>query len=112
MKNFILKNTPVYVQNFTISLYNSWLYRKRHGGLYRHYRNYYAKFDNAPKEVIDSEKDKRLVETLRHALTNSSHYRRVGGDALENFPILEKVTLLKQLDEISTISEENAEVSL
>src|SRR5690554_830619 len=112
MKTFILKHTPVFVQNFTITLYNTWLYRKRHGGLYRHYRNYFEKFDNAPREVIDSEKNKRLAATLRHALKNSGYYRRVGGDALENFPILDKVTLLKQLDEISTISEENAEVSL
>lgn len=112
MKNFILKYTPVFVQNLTISLYNSWLYKKRHGGLYGNYRNYFAKFDNVPKQAIDSERNRRLSESLRHALTNSSHYRRVGGDFLEDFPILEKVTLLNHLDEISTISEKNAEVSL
>ncbi|MCK9246992.1 MAG: hypothetical protein M0P11_08595 [Anaerolineaceae bacterium] len=112
MKTFILKNTPVFVQNFTISLYNSWLYRKRHGGLYQHYRSYFEKFDNAPSEVVDSEQNRRLVETLCHALTNSSYYSRVGGIALENFPALEKVTLINHLDEISTVAEENAEVSL
>src|SRR5690554_5445668 len=112
MKTFILKHTPVFVQNFAISLYNSWLYRKRHTGLYQDYRNYFATFENASREVIDAEQNRRLVEILRHALTNSAHYRRVGGSALETFPVLEKVTLLNQLDDISTVVEENAEVSL
>src|SRR5690554_2128343 len=112
MKTFILKQTPVFVQNLSISLYNSWLYRKRHTGLYQHYRSYFATFDKASREVIDEEQNRRLVETLRHALANSAHYRRVGGRELEAFPVLEKVTLLNHLDEISTVAEENAEVSL
>lgn len=112
MKNFILKHTPIFFQNVTISLYNSWLYKKRHGGLYRQYRNYFAKFDNARQEAVRTEQAKRLSETLHHALANSRYYQRVGGDSLESFPILEKITLLQQLDEISTVSEKSAEVSL
>src|SRR5690554_7011487 len=112
MKTFILKYTPVFIQNFLISLYNAWLYRKRRTGLYQHYRNYFASFDNALSEVVDSERSERLSATLDHALTHSKHYQRVGGNSLETFPVLEKVTLLHNLAEISTVSESNAEVSL
>lgn len=112
MKKFILKHTPVLVQNFAISLYNTFLYRKRHGGRYQYYREYFADFDDASRERIEAEQEKRLQETLQHAVAKSSYYGSLKARKLEEFPVLEKLTLLNQLHEISTIPEREAEVSL
>src|SRR5690554_5748885 len=112
MKKFILKHTPVLIQNLAISLYNTFLYRKRHGGRYQYYREYFADFDDASRERIEAEQEKRLEETLQHAVAKSSYYGRLKARKLEEFPVLEKLTLLNQLHEISTIPEREAEVSL
>ena len=112
MKLFILRYTPVFVQNLAISLYNTWLYRKRHGGRYKYYREYFAGFDDASRKRIETEQGKRLEETLHYAVAESSYYGNFKARTLEEFPVLEKLTLLNQLYEISTIPEREAEVSL
>lgn len=112
MKLFILKHTPVFVQNLAISLYNTFLYRKRHGGRYKYYREYFAGFDDASRKRIETEQGKRVEETLQHAVAESSYYGSLKARKLEEFPVLEKLTLLNQLHEISTIPEREAEVSL
>lgn len=53
MKKFILKHTPVLVQNVAISLYNTFLYRKRHRGSYQYYREYFAGFEDATIKGAD-----------------------------------------------------------
>jgi phenylacetate-CoA ligase len=112
MKKLILHYTPVSFQNLAISLYNTWLYRKRHGGMYPFYRQYFKHFDNAPLDEIESEHRKRLVSFLANARANSQYYHEIGGETLADFPILEKETLLAHLQRISTISENKAQVSL
>lgn len=112
MKKFILQKTPVFVQNLAISLYNTWLYRKRHSGAYRNYRRYYAHFDKADEREVDAERSRRLKSFMTHAANNSEYYRNHLKGHLNASPILEKETLLTHLTEIATVSERNAEVSL
>lgn len=112
MKIFILKHTPVFIQNLAISLYNTLLYRKRHSGRYRYYREYFSVFDHASGERLETEQAKRLQETLEHAVAESTYYGSLKHRKLEEFPVLEKAILLNQLHEISTTPERDAEVSL
>jgi len=112
MKKFILRNAPVFLQNAAITIYNCWLYRKRHGGAYAEYVDYYRRFDSASAQEVDAERDVRAEALVRHANANSSWYARFGSKKISDFPVLEKEELLENLGEISTIEEKSAEVSL
>jgi phenylacetate-CoA ligase len=112
MKKLVLKNTPVFVQNIAISLYNTWLYKNRNGGLYRYYRDYFSRFEGAPADEISVEHQRRLDLFLKNSTKNSDYYASVRGSTLGDFPVLEKATLLAALKSISTIPEKNAEISL
>lgn len=112
MKKWILDNMPVWMQNLAISLYNSWLYQKRHGGMYGDYRAYFQKFELATKGEVVVEKERRLTALLAHAVQHSDYYRKIDGASLQDYPVLEKEELLTRLNEISTIPENEAEVSL
>ena len=112
MKKFILKAAPFFVQNLAISIYNTWLYRKRRGGAYSSYREYFEYFDLASREELEKEKSRRLSLALAHAVEKSDYYKNFGFDDLHKFPVLDKETLLTRLDEISTVPESKAEISL
>jgi len=112
MKNLILKFAPVFFQNLAITLFNSYQYMIRRSGRYRNYRNYFSYFDDKDAEVILGEQSRRLAEFLEYAKKNSKYYSKICGSELSDFPILEKVTLLEKLDEISTVEESNSIVSL
>src|SRR5690554_5952149 len=103
---------PVWLQNLAISFYNTWLYKKRHGGTYRFYRDYYQKFELASEEEVAGERERRLNDFLSGAVLGSSYYGGFGMGELYRFPVLEKRTLLTRLNEIATVPESNAEVSL
>jgi len=112
VKKWILDNMPVWVQNLAISLYNSWLYKKRRGGMYSDYKAYFQKFELATDGEVGIEKERRLTALLTHAVQRSEYYWNIGGTSLQDYPVLEKDTLLTRLSDISTIPENQAEVSL
>src|SRR5690554_1057950 len=112
MKSWILRKTPVWLQNLAISIYNSFLYRKRQGEKYRIYRNYFQHYETASIQDVHFEQEWRLGQFLSTACRQSAYYRRIGASTLSEFPVLEKATLLDKLDTISTIKEMDAEVSL
>ena len=112
MKNIIFKYAPVFFQNLAISIYNTLQYKKRHGGKYNYYRDYFNFFDKKSKSEIELEVSRRLCEFLTFAKSNSRYYSGLGVCKLNDFPVLEKKTLLSQLGEISTLKEKDAIVSL
>lgn len=112
MKSLILQTAPVWFQNLAVSIYNTLLYKKRHGGKYSYYRNYFKNYEYANIRDLKSEQSRRLNQLLSVARSKSRFYRVISGSALSSFPVLEKFTLLDKLSEISTIDEKDAEVSL
>lgn len=112
MKKFILSYMPVWFQSFSISIYNSMLYKKRRAGWYSERRKYYERFDAASSCEVYQEHEVRLKSFLEHAVKNSKYYQAFNPSSLQDFPVLEKQTLLSRLDDISTIPESKAEVSL
>lgn len=103
---------PVWVQNLAITFYNTWLYKKRHRGAYKIYREYYRNSDFAGEVELAQEKDRRLAECIASAVQHSKYYSRTGLVPLDQFPVLEKETLLSRLLEIATVDESTGEVSL
>lgn len=112
MKDFVLKHGPVWSQNVAISVYNTWLYRRRHGGAYNSYREYFARWENASLDELEREQQRRLAEFLSYACRESAWYKRIGAGELHDYPVLEKEDLIRSLRRISTIPERAGEVSL
>lgn len=112
VKKFLLQYAPPWIQDIAITIYNTWQYRRRHGGSYTRYRQYFSRYENAEKERVVAEHRRKLRKFLNHAVKNSSWYASVKWADLEDFPILEKGTLLSDLDKIATVHSRDAVVSL
>lgn len=107
-----MKYAPIWLQNLLVRLYNTWLYKKRRAGGYRCYREYYAKYNFASCFDVEQERSRRLSEFVAHSLSCSKYYIGLGIKRFSDFPVLEKKTLLDRLEDIATITEKEAEVSL
>lgn len=111
------KKTPFLVQNIAISLVTTNLYRVRHGGLYKHYREYYDTWESASKADIDAESKKRLEDFLSHAKNNSAWYKQKiksvadSTKQLKNLPILEKRDIIDNLSSIKTLDDNDGLVN-
>lgn len=75
-------------------------------------RRYFAKWEGASSYELDVEGQRRLSEFLAYACANSDWYRNRAGDALVEFPPLEKDSLIRELTLIRTIEEGKGVISL
>lgn len=113
MKIILFNCIPLFVQNVLISIYNSYLYKVRHGGKYREYREYYQKVLKLSENEIKLEQEKRLYAFLKSATSNSGWYSKFSNfKTLNDFPVLNKSDLINNLSDISTVNEKDAIVSL
>lgn len=114
----VFRFTPHSLQDVAVSLVNSNLYRVRHSGQYKKYINYYKKWDKASPKDLKDEELKRLNSFLRYAKGNSVWYKdKISEEAitsgdLSSLPILEKIEIINNLDQIKTLNEKNGLVSL
>lgn len=111
IKNYILKHSPIFIQNFFISLYNTYLYYIRHKGKYSFYRKYYEYYDIASYNEVLEEQSRRQKHFLNHTTKSSKWYSKFEGQSLKAFPILNKHDLVNNLSDITTITEDKAVVS-
>ncbi len=118
MKNKIFQVIPIRLQNIAISLFNSNLYRVRHGGKYKEYIKYYQKWDSASYDVLKIEENKNLKLFLQYVKNNSFWYEdKISDEAIRSgslscIPILEKTEIITSLNQIKTINEKDGLVSL
>ncbi len=112
--NFLFfKYAPILFQNLLISIYNSYQYKVRHAGKYSFYRIYYRGFLNKTLTEVEAEHKRRLTELLNKSINSSKWYSAYKNyKTLTDFPILNKEDLINNLDNIATISEKIAVVSL
>lgn len=117
LKELIFKTTPFPIQNIAVSLVTTNLYRVRHGGLYKHYLEYYDTWENASKAEIDAESKKRLKDFLNHAKHNSEWYKQKiksvaeSTEQLTTLPVLEKRDIIDNLSSIKTLDEKDGLVN-
>ena len=110
--NFIFNYMPFFIQNLLISLYNNYLYKIRHGGKYKELFSYHFERLNS-KSSNTNEVDMKLMEFLHFSVGNSNWYKEYSDfTSLNDFPILNKSDLVKNLAEIQTLKECNGIVSL
>lgn len=105
MKKAVLKYAPAQLQDFAIGVFNTRQYRRRHGGRYRFWRDYFASWEGASREALEAEQARRLGEFLEQVTTYSEWYQPWRGRVLAEFPLLEKRHVLSSLDELATVSE-------
>lgn len=107
MKSLVLKHAPVQVQDLAIGIFNSRQYRRRHGGQYRFWRQYFSSWESASRERLEAEQARRLGEFLDHVTLHSDWYRPWRGRELAEFPFLEKADILSSLPKLATVSEKD-----
>lgn len=118
MKNKIFQVIPIRLQNIAISLFNSNLYRVRHGGKYKEYLKYYQKWDGTSYDFLKIEENKNLKLFLQYVKNNSFWYEdKISDEAIRSgslgcIPILEKTEIITSLNQIKTINEKDGLVSL
>ena len=113
LKEKIGHHSPHFIQNFAISVFNSYQYKIRHGGNYKKYRDYYLEFSQASLSEIDKEQNKRLNAFLDKSVARSKWYSHNNNyRALGDFTVLNKKDILENLDTIATIEEKNAVVNM
>lgn len=117
IKKFARESSPGIIGDAIVSIVNNSLYRQRHGGKYNAWRRFYESNWRASAESLASIQETRLQEFLGHCRARSPYFRTLlEGVDLEQFsvadmielPVLEKNTLLEELDEITTIKRRNA----
>ena len=57
--NQYFKFLPNVIQNLIITIYNTYQYRLRHGGLYHDLREQYLLFDSSSRDEIEKESKRR-----------------------------------------------------
>jgi phenylacetate-CoA ligase len=103
---------PFFIQNLLISLYNTYLYKVRHGGKYKEFFYYHSEKLN-PKTLNSNDAELKLNNFLTFSTQNSNWYSAYSNFvSLEDFPILTKSDLVENLPEIQTLKENKGIVSL
>lgn len=112
IKSVVLKYAPYWLLDLVVSIYNTKLYRQRHSGGYRQWRNYYREADFLNPEELQEEVEKRVDQFLKFATSKSKWYAKYAAKKMVDFPVLEKSQILSHLDHIATIDKNDAIVSL
>jgi len=118
IQNLVKTYLPNFIHNILISVYNSYLYKNRYAGKYRQYRKYFHKFDTATTSELKIEQNRRLTQLLNYAAKHSPYYSKIIDkketwiiEDLKSIPILDKKTLIRNIDNIITIPKNNGIVA-
>lgn len=112
IKDKIFKRSPLLIQNTAITIFNTYLYKVRHSGKYKEFRNYYAKADSLTESQLIREIESKKNDFFKYVLTHSNWYKDYDFSDLAVLPILEKTDIINNLDKIKTIDEKEGLVSL
>ena len=120
-KRLVVQLSPGWVGDAIVSLYNTSLYKQRHSAAYGRWRQYFKDHRTASGEALEAEQQRRLREFLAFCKSKSRYYENVLAsinpetltvDDLKDVAVLEKSTLLENVDEISTVDRREAIVSV
>jgi phenylacetate-CoA ligase len=109
--NIIYKNSPLFIQNLIISIYNVLLYRQRYGGSYRKFKEQYKTDSILTLEALKVKQSKKYAQFLNHVRINSPYYAELYENVnnpcdisnIEQLPIQSKEMLRSNLSRIYTV---------
>lgn len=112
---------PNFLQNSIIALYNTYLYSKRYGGKYKHYKKEFLKQQHLSLAQLKAYQNTQFIDFVNYAKTNSIYYKETYKDInvanfkgvldIQNLPILNKENLRTQTDKVYTIKSSDGIVS-
>lgn len=119
--NQIYLTSPNFIQNTLVSLFDLFHYSKRHGGRYNYWKNYYEQMRNASLSELMQIQNKRLVEFLNFAVTNSKFYKDYYKNVdissindvedLKKLPVIDKETVRENIQDIATVTKRKAYIA-
>lgn len=112
IKEKLVLLSPYIIQNTAITAYNTYQYKIRHGGKYKHFREYYSKVNNFSQDKLEAEVVKKKRAFFDFVRNNSYWYKKHDFSELSSFPILNKEDIINNLGSIKTLDEKDGLVSL
>lgn len=121
MKEKFFQNSPHFIQNILISLFNFLAYKKRYGGKYLQYLKQYKANNNLTLDELNKIQLNKLKDLLNYASTNSVFYKKLyhtidlssisSIQDLKLLPIVDKELLRTNCLEVQTIPKRDGVVS-
>jgi phenylacetate-CoA ligase len=119
MLDKIYKNSPNFIQNILITIFNFLAYKKRYGGKYKNYLNIFKQNRHLSKVDLDYIQIEKFRILVLSAYKSSSFYKELYGaiknpqdvNNLQNLPIVNKEMFRQDLKRVYTINKEKAIVS-
>lgn len=106
--------SPVFVQELLISIFNWLAYKKRYGGSYKKFRTVFKDNRTLTFAQLQTAQKERFSAFLNIAITNAPFYKNypaVELTELQQFPILKKEDLRKNIGDLFTVPKSKAIVS-
>ena len=111
MKDSLYRKSPNFLQNFMISMFNFFAYKKRCGGLYKKFLILFAENRTLTVEQLSTIQSERYTDFISKVVEKSAFYKKNffnidGYNKIENIrklPILKKETLRENIKEIYTL---------
>ena len=114
MKEKIFKNSPVFIQELLISLFNIIAYKDRYGGKYKELLNQYKQNKSLNLDELKEIQKNRFDSFLKEAIKRSKYYKNyplVNIEQINQLPIISKEDLRSNIDDFFTISKKDGVVS-
>ncbi len=119
MKDRIYEIAPHAIQNFLISIFNFFAYKKRYGGIYNKYLEKFKKNKNLSLKQLSMIQETRFEELIDFSRKNSKFYSNIYEDITEpvklntisRLPIVDKEMLRKNIKDVYTIEKQQGIVS-
>lgn len=114
MKEKIYKNSPLFVQELLITLFNIIAYKERYSGKYKELLTKFKRNENLNLEELKEIQKNRFSDFLKYAIKNSNYYKNYPMVELENIeelPIINKEDLRSNINDFFTVSKKDGVVS-
>ncbi|WP_312087428.1 phenylacetate--CoA ligase family protein [Acinetobacter variabilis] len=112
LKEKIVRNSPYFIQNLAVTLFNVYQYSIRHGGDYKYFREFYKNAENLSKDELEQAIEVRKQDFLTYVKNSSEWYKKKKLDDFNTLSVLQKEDILNHLDKIKTIDESEGVISL
>lgn len=117
----IYLNSPHFIQELMITIFNLKAYKMRCGKYYGSYKDEYFRNNSLSIEELQNIQDQKLLDLFNHAKSNSKFYRNLyanieleSGKALEGLhklPIVDKEMLRRNIGDVYTIGQNEGVIS-
>src|SRR5690554_4054718 len=114
MKEKIYKNSPLFIQELLITLFNIIAYKERYSGKYKELFTKFKRNENLNLEELKEIQKNRFSDFLKMSIENSTYYKNyplVDLDHIDQLPIISKEELRLNINDFFTISKKVGIVS-